>query len=267
MIMRTNEYVTDFSQGSNQPRFFDDLVSLDGENLICIASRPGMGKTSLALHMAIEYASCCEKTVYIFSLELPAEHIYERMICYLAEVDSYKMQRKRFNGEERMRINAAVKKLETLNIIIDDDSTVTENDISARIEKCENCGMVIIDYIQLALLKKPSRTLKKNTSRAVRHFKQLSKKMGIPVIITSQLTRQVEKIKNKRPSLFDLAKGSALLVKKSDIIIFPYREEYYNMVSSEDNYTQAEIHIAKNGPSLTGTVLYKWCRKSMKFSK
>ena len=109
MIIKTNDYTPDFLTESEKSNvtMFNDLVKLDRGNLICIAARPGMGKTSLALHMALEYAKKCDKTIYIFSTDLCSMEIYERMICSLAEIDTYHMRIRSFSAEDKDKIKKA----------------------------------------------------------------------------------------------------------------------------------------------------------------
>ena len=127
MIIKTKDYTPVFitEHEENGITIFNDLVKLDRGNLICIAARPGMGKTSLALHMVLEFAKRSDKTVYIFTLEMSAKKIYQRMICYLAEVDSHKLSNNSLSTEQKKAVKRAEEYLRTLNIVIDDESTLT----------------------------------------------------------------------------------------------------------------------------------------------
>ena len=109
MIIKTNDYTPTFliEPEENDVTIFNNLVKLDRGNLICIAARPGMGKTSLVLHMALEYAKKCDKTIYIFSSDLCSMEIYERMICSLAEIDTYHMRIRSFSAEDKDKIKKA----------------------------------------------------------------------------------------------------------------------------------------------------------------
>jgi len=120
MIIKTNDYTPVFitEPEKSNVTMFNNLVKLDRSNLICIAARPGMGKTSLALHIALEYAKKSDKTVYIFSFRERATEIYERMICSLAEIDTYSMYKREFSSDQWERIAGA--KISSLNIVIDD---------------------------------------------------------------------------------------------------------------------------------------------------
>ncbi len=267
MIIKTNDD-TPISQSEpkeNNIADFHDLVKLDRNNLICIASRPGMGKTSLALHMALEYAKKSGKTVYIFSLEMTAEQVYKRMIGYMAEVDSYSLHNKEFSEGQLRRMDEAVETLKSLPIIIDDDSVLSVKDIEKRIEKVNDLGMIVIDYLQLMTSESKFQNRTQEIQEISRELKGLTRKMGIPMMVTSQLWRGVEYRKNKRPTLYDLVKTCDDFEGDADTVIFLYRDEYYHDISKDCG--RAEIIIAKNRYESRGTVLLEWHGRYMKFSE
>ena len=137
MIIKTNDYPPAFIESAKGDgvTIFNDLVKLDRGNMICIAARPGMGKTSLALHMALEFAKKSDKTVYFFTLEMSAKQIYQRIISYLAEVDSHKLYNNSFSTEQKEAVKRAEEYLRTLNIVIDDEPMLPVEKIEERLEK------------------------------------------------------------------------------------------------------------------------------------
>ena len=151
MIIRTNDYIPALLSlpKKDEVAILNGHVKLDRENLICIAGRPGMGKTSLAFHVALEYAKKCNKKVYIFSLEMLAGQVYSRMLSYLAEVDMYNFREGVFSEEDNKRIFGAMKKLQELNIVIDDQTYSGVKQIEKKLENETDLGLVVIDYLQL----------------------------------------------------------------------------------------------------------------------
>ena len=147
MIIKTNDYTPTFIESAKGDgvTMFNDFVKLDRGNLICIAARPGMGKTSLALHMALEYAKKCDKTVYIFSIDSCSGEIYERMLCSLAEIDIRHMRRRKLSAEDKNKIAEASALLKDMNIIIDDAAELTDRQIIDRLDTVDNLGLVIVD--------------------------------------------------------------------------------------------------------------------------
>ena len=264
MIIKSNPQ-SQITKEENNTNLFDLPISIDTNNLICIAARPGMGKTALALHIALEYAKINKKEIYIFSLELSAQQIYERLICYLSEIDIRILQSKKFKDDELKHIISAKEKLKNMGFIIKDNFKITENQIIEELKKSKNCGMVIVENLQFIQSNKESKNRKKEISNIVSSLKKLSKDMGIPVIISTQLPRSIEYKKDKHPTLRDLSKVSNVLKRKSDTIIFPYRYEYYNTPDCENNYNRSEINIAKNKYASKCIVLYNWKSQSLKF--
>lgn len=269
MVIKTNEYLPEFIFSANGEGFtmFDGLVKLDRSNLICIAARPGMGKTSLALHMAIEYASKNDKAVYIFSHEMSAEQIYSRMLCYIAEVDSYSMRNLELSEAEVERLAAAIEKLQKLNIIINDEPFLTVTQMEEKIQDIDSVGLIIIDYLQLIKANEMREKRPQELIEISRSLKILSKKKNIPIVIISQLDRRIESRKDKRPMLSDLTRTVGGGDSDLDTAIFIYREEYYELDEGDKNYTEAEICIAKNRFDSTGCLKYKWEGRFTKFSR
>lgn len=266
MIIKTKDYTPVFitEHEENGITIFNYLVKLDRGNLICIATRPGMGKTSLALHMALEYAKKCDKTIYIFSTDLCSMEIYERMICSLTEIDTYHMRTRSFSAEDKDKITKASDSLKNTNIIIDDTTGLNERQIIDRLDAVENLGLVIIDSLQYVNCSRKMELLAQESSIIARELKNFSKRKNIPVIFTHKLNRKIEEREDKRPLLGDLREDGAL-AQDFDTIIFIYRDEYYNDISTDHN--QAEIIIAKNRYGSVKTISLEWQRRYGKFSE
>lgn len=246
---------------------FDDHVKLDGSNLICIAARPGMGKTALALHLALEYAEKCDKAVYIFSCEMSAAQIRSRMICYLADVDTYSIREGLLTEKQAERIAEAEEKLKQLNIVIDDKSAPTVKYIEEQIKSADDLGMIVIDYLQLMESSKKFEKCLQKIEEISRELKLLSQKKKVPVIVASQLWRRIEWRKDKHPNLDDLEKTCGFIENNLDTVILLYREGYYDASYAADDWQEAEINIAKNRYGSQGILKYQWCGRCAKFSK
>lgn len=268
MIIKTNDHTTIFitEPKENGVTIFNDLVKLDRGNLICIAARPGMGKSSLALHMALEYSKKFDKIVYIFSIDSCSAEIYERMLCSLAEIDTYHMRIRSFSAEDKDKNAKAGNLLKNMNIIIDDVTGLNERQIIDRLDTVENLGLVIIDSLQYVNCSRKMELLAQESSIIVRELRCFAKRKNIPVILTHKLNRKMERRMNKRPLLRDLLyNGHGLLEHDSDTVIFLYRDEYYHDISKD--CSQAEIIIAKNIYGYTETVFLEWQGRYGKFSE
>lgn len=266
MIIKTNDYTPAFitEPEENGVTIFNDFVKLDRGNLICIVARPGMGKTSLALHIALEYSKKSDKIVYIFSIDSCSAEIYERMLCSLAEIDKYHMRIRNFSAEDKDKIKKVSDSLKNMNIIIDDATGLNERQIIDRIDTVDNLGLVIIDSLQYVNCSRKMEILAQETSIITRELKNFSKRKNIPVILTHKLNRIIEERENKRPRLGDLREDGAL-AQDFDTIIFLYRDEYYHDISKD--CSQAEIIIAKNRYDCVDTVFLKWRGRYGKFSE
>ncbi len=268
MIINTREHILTVKAqaGENSVTVFNGFVNLDDDRVICIAARPGMGKTALALQMALDYAQKIDKTVYIFSLELTTEQIYDRMLISLAEVDSYSFREKSFSEEEKKKIEAATCELKKMNLIIDDEPRLSVKQIEKKLEAVDDLGLVILDYFQLI---EPDQKMEKREEERYeigRQIKILSRARKVPIVYTSQLTRTLEHRKDKRPKLFDLC-DSGVLEYDVDTACFLYREGYHG--EYYDNNNTAEVIIPKNRPKdrhgNCGTVLLEWQGRFIKF--
>jgi replicative DNA helicase len=251
---------------SGIPSGFYDLDSLTSgfqkSDLIILAARPSMGKTALCLNIAQHAAVEAKAPVAIFSLEMSKEQLVQRLLCAEAKIDANKMRTGFLQSSDWTSLAAAMGRLGEAPIFIDDSAVVTALDIRAKARrlKAENkgLGMIIIDYIQLmqGRSKGGSDNRVQEVSEISRGLKQLARELDVPVIALSQLSRAVEARQNKRPMLSDL-RESGSIEQDADIVMFIYRDEYYNQESEKRG--EAEIIIAKqrNGPVGTVDLLYQ----------
>lgn len=231
------------------------LSGLQKSDLIILASRPSLGKTSLALDFA-RHISTKEKTpVAIFSLEMSKEQLVDRLICAQAEVDSWRMRTGRLSGEgpdnDFQRIQQALDELSVSSIFIDDAPSPTIMQIrtmARRLQSEHDLGLIIIDYIQMIQPRNPSDPPVQQMTEISRSLKTLGRELNLPILALSQLNRAVESRSPSIPKLSDL-RDSGAIEQDSDVVLFIYREDKDNPNTERKNI--AEIHIAKhrNGPT------------------
>ena len=234
-------------------------ISLSRDGVICIASRPGMGKTALSLYMALEYAEKSHKAVYIFTMEMLAEQLYNRLLIMLSEVEATRFRENLCSPQEKGRIEVAKKQLSKMNIIIDDTSHLSVKEIEEKLKCVDNLGLVIIDYFQLLSLEKNIATREQEYIEIGRQLKILSKHRKIPIIFTSRLSRRMTAKRDKKPGLTDLA-GTGVLEHNQDTICFIYREE-----DTPTRKEEAEIIIPKNKLGECGSITLLWKKDFIKF--
>lgn len=241
-------------------------AGLHGSELILIAARPGMGKTSFALNIAQNAAVDSGTCVAVFNLEMPGIQLVNRMLASEAMISSESLKRGNIKDEEWERIGEAVDVLSRANIYIDDTSTITVSEIGARCRKLKmehDLGMVVIDYIQLMSSSKKGVSREQEIADISRNLKILAKDLNIPVIALSQLSRAVEKRDVKEPVLSDL-RESGSIEQDADMVMFLYREGYYNESAEEPNKTKCIFAKHRNGE--TGYENLTWLGEFTKFS-
>ena len=226
--------------------------------LIILAARPGMGKTSLALNMAANVCEQAKKPVAIFSLEMLANELSMRMLSSKSKVDSKKIRTKNYTGEELKTMGIAIQELSAYPIFINDSGSTTVVDIQSQCRKLlgeYGLGMVIVDYLQL--MSSPNKNLSREQQIAEmsRSLKLMARELECPVIAMSQLNRQVESRPNKRPNISDL-RESGSIEQDADIVSFVYRDELYNPDTPEPGV--AEIIVGKNRNGETGVAKLAW---------
>ena len=262
MIIKTKN--NNFAPISDTPENIETLcghISLSRDGVICIASRPEMGKTALSLHMALEYAKKSHKTVYIFTMEMLAEQLYDRLLIMLSEVDATTFREHSCCPQEKERIEIAKKQLSEMNFIIDDDSHLSVKQIEEKLKSVDNLGLVIIDYFQLLCSENNIGDREQEYFEIGRQLKILSRKRKIPLIFTLQLSRRTIAEKDKKPSLTALAE-TGVLEHDQDTICFIHRNEN---ASAGEKQEEAEIIIAKNDLGDCGSITLMWKKNFIKF--
>ena len=236
-------------------------------DLIIIAARPAMGKSAFAINIATYAATNNNVPVVIFNLEMSKEQVANRILCSEAMVDSNKIRIGKIDDNEWIKLANASGRLADAPIYIDDTPGISIMEIRARCRKLKlekNIGLVVIDYLQLV-----QGSGKKNSSREQeiseisRSLKILAKELNVPVIALSQLSRSAEKRDDKRPMLADLRESGAI-EQDADIVMFLYRDDYYNQDSENKNI--AEVILAKHRGGSTGTVQLLWMGNYTKFA-
>ena len=235
------------------------ISGLNKSDLILLAARPGMGKTSMALNILLEAGKKSGKNVVFFSLEMSREQLALRLISSECFVDNKKLVTGNLGPEDWEKIMVATESLNRSHILIDDDSTVSVADILAKCRRVDNLGLVIIDYLQLMQSAGGRQYSGENRQQVVsdisRALKIMAKELNVPVLCLSQLSRANESRSDKRPMLSDLRESGAI-EQDADIVMFLYREGYYDKETPNPNL--AECIIAKNRHGETRTVELQW---------
>ena len=242
----------------------DSITSgLNKSDLIIIAARPGMGKTSFAMNIATNVARRAEKDVVTFNLEMSKEQLATRILSTEALVDSNSLRNGRISGDDWVRLATSAGYLSTLPLYIDDTASMTVQQMKAKLRRVKNLGLVIIDYLQLMESTSRSDNRVVVISEITRQLKVMAKELNVPVILLSQLSRGVESRTDKRPLLSDL-RESGSIEQDADIVLFLYRDAYYNKESPRQNIS--ECNVAKNRHGETGTVELIWDGQYTRFS-
>ncbi len=233
------------------------ITGLNKSDLIIVAARPAMGKTAFVLNIAANVCRNKEhKDVAIFSLEMSNEQLVTRMLSSESLVDSDKLVKGKIDTEDWEKLLKGAKQLSSMNIYLDDNAGATIGQMKAKLRRVKNLGVVIIDYLQLMSTGKKTDNRVNEISELTRQLKLLAKDLNVPVIVLSQLSRSVESRTDKRPVLSDL-RDSGSIEQDADIVMFLYRDYYYNKEKCEDP-TLAECLVAKNRHGEIGTVKLRW---------
>lgn len=240
------------------------LTGLHPANLTIVAARPAMGKSALAGNIATNVAME-RKPVAFFSLEMSKEEVAQRMLCSVARIDSMKLRTGQIGEAAWPRLTDAAGKLYEAPVFVDDSPVVTVTDIRAkcrRLKRQHGLDLIVVDYLQLM-----QGTSRENRQQEIadisRSLKNLARELEVPMIAVSQLNRNLESREDKRPRLGDL-RESGSLEQDADIVIFIYRDEYYN--ESSDKRGIAEVQVAKHRAGSTGTVEMTFMPEFTKFS-
>ncbi|MNH87100.1 Replicative DNA helicase [compost metagenome] len=237
-------------------------------DLIIVAARPSVGKTAFALNIAQNAAVRSKETVAIFSLEMSAAQLVQRMICAEANLDASVMRTGDFKSDDDWsKLTMGIAALSEAEIYIDDTPGVTVADIRAkcrRLKKERGLGMIVIDYLQLIHGRgKAGENRQQEVSEISRTLKQIARELEVPVIALSQLSRGVEQRQDKRPMMSDL-RESGSIEQDADIVAFLYRDDYYNQETEKKNIIEIIIAKQRNGP--VGTVELVFLKNYNKFA-
>jgi len=232
----------------------DELHGLQPGDLVIVAGRPSMGKTSWALNVA-EHAAIKDKLpVAIFSMEMPGEQLAMRLLSSLGRIDQHKIRSGRLDEEDWPRLSSAVQILSEAPLYIDDTAALTPAELRARARRLKRehgLGLIIVDYLQLMQVPGTRENRATEISEISRSLKALAKELHVPVVALSQLNRGVEQRPNKRPMMSDLRESGAI-EQDADLIVFLYRDEVYNEDSPDKGVAEVIIGKQRNGP--VGTV-------------
>ena len=240
------------------------LAGMGNSDLILVGARPGMGKTSFCLNIGTNVAIATKKTVCMFSLEMSAEQLVSRVLSSEAMVDSHLLRTGRLQNDDWDKIAAASSKLAGADILIDDTTGLSVTAMKAKLRRVKNLGLIIIDYLQLLQGESHKDNRVQEVSEISRSLKIMAKELNVPVICCTQLSRGPESRTDKKPMLSDL-RDSGAIEQDADVVMFLYRDEYYNTDANSQEASVAEVIVQKNRHGSTGTVQMGWIGKYTKF--
>ena len=261
---RNKNHITGISTG-----FLDldnQTAGFQASDLILIAARPSMGKTALALNIASHVALRENIPVAVFSLEMPREQLMRRLFAMEGRIDASSLRTGDLREEDWENLIEAADVIARSGLIIDDSSGITIGELRSKCRKYkleQNIGMVLIDYLQLVNSDSRRVESRQNEVAAIsRALKAMARELNVPVVALSQLSREVEKRDDKRPILSDL-RESGSIEQDADVVMFIYREEYYQRDSGKKNLAEVIIAKQRNGP--TGTIELTWLPQYTRF--
>ena len=241
-------------------------AGLQPSDLVLIAARPSMGKTAFVLNIAEYVALRSNVTTAIFSLEMSKDQLVKRILSMHSKVDSQSIRSGDLNDDEWLKLVESARVIGNSNLIIDDTSSISISELRSKCRKYKlehNLGLVIIDYLQLMSGSKKSESRQQEISEISRSLKALAREIDAPVVALSQLSRAVEQRPDKRPMLSDLRESGAI-EQDADVVMFIYRDDYYNHDSEETGISEIIIGKQRNGP--TGTIKLAWLSQYTKFA-
>ena len=243
------------------------INGLNKSDLILVAARPAMGKSAFSLNLGVNVAKRYNKTVAVFNLEMSREQLVMRLMAGESFVELQKLVTGKLSEEEWGKLCMASAALSQTDIRVDDNPSITVAEMNAKLRRLDNLGLVIIDYLQLMNGSGYGKSSGENRVQVVgeisRSLKIMAKELNVPVICLSQLSRAVESRTDKRPIMSDLRESGAI-EQDADVIMFLYRDEYYNP-NSEDKGI-AECIVGKNRHGETGTVKLQWIPQFQTFA-
>ena len=243
------------------------INGLNKSDLLLVAARPAMGKSTFSLNIGLNVAKKYNKTVALFNLEMSREQLVLRLMSSESFVELQKLVTGKLSDEDWVKLCMASAALSQTDIRVDDNPTVTVAEMNAKLRRLDNLGLVIIDYLQLMNGSGYGKSSGENRVQVVgeisRSLKIMAKELNVPVICLSQLSRAVESRTDKRPIMSDLRESGAI-EQDADVIMFLYRDEYYNP-NTEDKGV-AECIVSKNRHGETGTVKLQWIPQFQTFA-
>ena len=245
---------------------FDEMTTgLQEADLVIVAGRPSMGKTTFAMNIVENAAIADKQSVAVFSMEMPGDSLAMRMISSLGRVDQHHIRTGNLTDEDWARITSAIHILSEAKIFIDDTPALSPNEIRARarrLKRQHGLGLIVIDYLQLMQVHGSSENRATEISEISRSLKAMAKELKVPVIALSQLNRSLEQRPDKRPVMSDLRESGAI-EQDADLIVFIYRDEVYNDDSPQKGVAEIIIAKQRNGP--IGKSLLTFLGKYTKF--
>jgi replicative DNA helicase len=253
LLFQSDNPITGLATG--WPDFDEMTAGLQPGELVVIAGRPSMGKTSLAMNI-VEYAAIQLKcAVAVFSMEMPCESLLMRLMSSLGQIDQHRIRTGRLEEDDWPRLTSAVTLLSDARLFIDDSSNLSPNELRARARRLHRqegqLGLIVVDYLQLMQVPGSNENRATEVSEISRSLKALAKELSVPVVALSQLNRTLEQRGEKRPIMSDLRESGAI-EQDADLICFIYRDEVYNPESPEKGVAEIIIGKQRNGP--IGTV-------------
>ncbi len=253
------------------PSGFRDLDRLTSGfqpgNLIIVAARPSMGKSGLGLCMAANLAMRSERPVAVFTLEMSKSEVTQRLMCSEAKVESQRLRTGKLGADDWPRLTAACDRLAKAPIYVDDTGSITMMEIRSKARRLKSrepdLGLIVVDYLQLMTSGSTVENRVQEVSQISRSLKILARDLDVPIVAMSQLSRAVEQRHDKRPILSDL-RESGSIEQDADLVMFIYRDEYYNEESDQQGI--AEVHLAKHRNGPTDTVKLSFLKRYAKFA-
>ncbi len=263
-LQRSKSHVTGLPTGITD--LDERTAGLQPGDLIIIAGRPSMGKTSLAMNIA-EHAAISEKrATAIFSMEMPAVQLTMRMLSSLGRIDQGRLRTGRLEEEEWPRVTSVIELMSEAQLYVDDSGGLSPTELRARARRlkrdAQSLSLIVIDYLQLMQVPGTRENRATEISEISRSLKSLAKELEVPIVALSQLNRGVEQRPNKRPVMSDL-RESGSIEQDADVIMMLYRDEYYNENSPDRGLAEIIIAKQRNGP--TGTVKAAFLERYTRF--
>ncbi|MDA5109459.1 MULTISPECIES: replicative DNA helicase [Brevibacillus] len=273
VLLETYERIEFLSQRRGDvtgiPSGYPDLDKMTSgfqrSDLIILAARPSVGKTAFALNVAQNVAARAGETVAIFSLEMAASQLVQRMICAEGNLDASRMRTGWLEEDDWQKLTMAIGTLAKAPIYIDDTPGITVQDIRAkcrRLQAEKGLGLILIDYLQLIQGRGRGENRQQEVSEISRTLKGIARELNVPIIALSQLSRSVEQRQDKRPMMSDI-RESGSIEQDADIVAFLYRDDYYDKETENKNVIEVIIAKQRNGP--TGTVELAFLKEYNKF--